>query len=274
MFIQFDSLPVNGFGISLTIHNLTFAGNSLPGGDFFNSTFIQNAAHCGQSTAVYISAPVDPKVYQVTLMSTIFHRNFMLTDTLQREHHCAVLCLRYVKNITIVNSTFSDNNCTSVIAESSIFHLQGTVEFYRNTAYSGGALAFYHDAHCESKQTVRIENSMILNPHTSVYIINNTAVQYGGGILADEECKKGRYCFFQIGNLNYTQMDTKVIMEGNRAGKAGDSIFAWRLSQLLLSENKKVLTPKTFSSLFQINGQTQSEVAASLRKFASVMDIS
>jgi len=42
---------------------------------------------------------------------------------------CAVLYLTYVKNITIVNSTFSDNNCTSVVPKSSIFHLQGTVGF-------------------------------------------------------------------------------------------------------------------------------------------------
>jgi len=124
-----------------------------------------------------------------------------------------------------VNSTFSNNNCTSLATKNSTFHLQGTVRFYRNTGYSGGALAFYNDAHCESKGTIRIENSMILNPHTSVYIVNNTAVQYGGGILADDECTIGRDCFFQTGNLNYTRMDARVVMEGNRAGKAGDSIF-------------------------------------------------
>ena len=99
MSILIDS-PMESFGISLTIHNLTFAGNSLTGGDLFNSTYIQNAAHCGGST-VYISAPVDPKLYQVTLMSTIFQRNFMLTNTHTREHDCAVLCLSHVKNITI-----------------------------------------------------------------------------------------------------------------------------------------------------------------------------
>ena len=93
----------------------------------------------------------------------------MLADTVGREYDCAVLYLGYVKNITIVNSTFSDNNCTSVAAINSILHLQGTVGFYRNTGYTGGALAaFYYDAHCESNRTVRIE---ILNPHTSVYIL-------------------------------------------------------------------------------------------------------
>jgi len=192
--------------------------------DLLNSTFIHNAANL-EGTAMYITAPVDPKLFQITLVSAIFLRNFMLVNNLQREYHCSVLYLSCVKDIMIVNSTFSDNNCTSVAAKSSLFYLHGTVGFYRNTGYSGGALAFYYDARCESKLTIRIENSMMLIPHTSVYIVNNTAVQYGGGILADDVCREGGYCFFQTGNLNYTQMDARVIMEGNRAGKAGDSIF-------------------------------------------------
>jgi len=109
-----------------------------------HSMFVQNAANLGQ-TEVYIHYSFDPDLFQMTIVSTIFHRNFMLVRNYLRCD-CAVLYLTYVKNITIVNSTFSDNNCTSVVAKSSIFHLQGTVEFYRNTGYSGGALAFYHDA--------------------------------------------------------------------------------------------------------------------------------
>ena len=37
--------------------------------------------------------------------------------------------------------------------------------------------------------------------HTSVYIVNKTAVRYGGGLLADDECTTGHYCFFQTDNL-------------------------------------------------------------------------
>ena len=101
-----------------------------------------------------------------------------------------------------MNSTFSDNNCTSVATKSAIFHFQGTIRFYRNAGYSGGALVFHRDIHCESKWTItiEIENSMILL-HTSVYIVNKTAVRYGGGLLADDECTTGHYCFFQTDNL-------------------------------------------------------------------------
>ena len=129
----------------------------------------------------------------MTITLTIFHRNFRLVDNYQRKYDCAVLYLSYINKLTIVDSTFSNNNCTSVAAKCSIFHLQGTVGFYRNTGYSGGTLAFHHD---ETKQTAGIVNAMILNPHISVYIVNNTAVRYGGGILADGECTIEHYCFF------------------------------------------------------------------------------
>ena len=225
-----------------------------------HSKFIQNAAHMG-GNAVYIGAPVDSASFQVAIVSTTFFRNYMLIANKLRN--CAVLYLSCIKNITILNSTFSDNNCTSVAAGSSKFHFQGTVGFYRNTGYSGGALAFHHDADCESNPRVTIETSMILNPHTSVYIVNNTAVRYGGGILAEDECTMGRYCFFQT--LSYTQMTARVVMEGNRAGKAGDSIFGGCLNSCYMttpSTSWVKITPKIFSSLFQIRRETQSEVAA------------
>jgi len=60
-----------------------------------------------------------------------------------------------------------------------------------------------------------------------MYVINNTAVQYGGGILVNEECVAVGPCFFQIDGFNgsITEMDIRIVMEGNKAGRAGDSIF-------------------------------------------------
>ena len=298
--IVLSALTVKYFRISM--YNLTFAGNvaSLAGGaiyvtllsqwsrvaslpenglslfetepvtvlcviDIINCTFSQNSS----PIAVYIRAKVSHHKYlHITIGSTKFHRNVWPADTSQQKYNCFVLYLSYIKNFTLINSTFSDNNCTSIAAKNSILHLQGTVGFYRNTGYSGGALAFHHNTHCDSKQTAIMENSMILTPHTSVYIVNNTAVRYGGGIIA--ECAVGHYCFFQTDNLNYTQMDARVVMEGNRAGKAGDSIFGGCLNSCYQKtfslQHNIILAPKIFSSLFQINGQTQSEVAASPHK--------
>ena len=116
---------------------------------------------------------VDPKMFQITLMPSIFHKKLWLWMIL-KEDMTAVLHLSCVNNITIVNSKFSDNDCTLIAGIGSIFHLQKTVEFYSNTSYSGGALAFHCNTNCDSTHTERIGISMMLNPHTSAYIINNT----------------------------------------------------------------------------------------------------
>jgi len=79
--------------------------------------------------------------HHVTIASTTFDKNDMLTPA-QREYNCTVLYLEKVKNITIMDSTFSDNNCTCILMKRSIFHAQGIVGFYRNRGYDGGALAF------------------------------------------------------------------------------------------------------------------------------------
>ena len=111
---------------------------------------------------MYIRVPADYNLFQMTIVSTIFHRNFNPDDILQRKYDCAVLYLSCVDGITIMNSTFSDNNCTSVLAESSTFHLQGTVGFYRNTGYSDGALAFHCNMYCGFIMPGVF--SMVLNP--------------------------------------------------------------------------------------------------------------
>ena len=267
----YDNSAINGSGLYLGVRSVDYKFECQKPRcmiELFNSTFIHNAG----GTAVYISTLHDPRKlsFKMTLISNLFERNFMLVG---RKFDCAVVYLSCVKRTTIANSTFSDNNCTSVAAKSSTFYMGGSVVFYRNTGYSGGAIAFHRDAPCEiTERTVRVRSPrfMILTPHTSVYIVNNTAVRYGGGIL-DGECIAGCYCFFdKPSNLNYTQMGARVVMEGNRAGKAGDSIFGGCLNScyqtLLLPTRRQLLTAKTFSSLFQIHGQTESEVATSPHK--------
>ena len=279
-----------GFMLQIDRYNFVYSRLSV---HLVNSKFYGNLAASGSGlylSQAFGSHAILQGIFQMTIASTIFQQNFGLVDNNLRKYDCAVLYLSYT-NITIVNSTFSDSNCTAIAANSSIFHLQGTVEFYRNTGYSGGALAFYRDAYCQSGPRVRIESSMILTPHTSVYIVNNTAVRYGGGILVDEECTMERYCFFQTGFVNYTQMDARVVMEGNRAGKAGDSIFGGCLHscnlvtpsisdkvvlappkilslffQTPLLWAKTILTPEIFSRFFQMVTTTQSELAASPQK--------
>jgi len=59
-----------------------------------HSMFVQNAANLGQ-TEVYIHYPLDPELFQMTIASTIFHRNFMLVRNYPRCDMAAV-CLSSV----------------------------------------------------------------------------------------------------------------------------------------------------------------------------------
>ena len=91
-----------------------------------------------------------------------------------------------------------------------------------------------------------VKSSMILKPHTIMYMINNTAVQYGGGILVNMECVAETPCMFQIDgfNGNITELDVRIEMEGNKAGSAGDSIFGGCLESCYLQLNP--VNPATF----------------------------
>jgi len=82
----------------------------------------------------------------------------------------------------------------------------------------------HHDAHFESTQKKNGKLHDTESPHQCVHSQQHSSAVWWWYTIADDECTMGLYCFFQTGYLNYTQMDTRVVMEGNRAGKAGDSM--------------------------------------------------
>jgi len=135
---------------------------------------------------------------------------------------------------------------------------------YRNIGYSGGALAFHHDTNCEFPHHYRKNwnfNDTDPLPTPVCTLVNNTAVQHGGVILADEVCKEGQYL------VTTHRLMLELLMEGNRARKAGDSIFGGCLNSCYtylktLSLQHKVIPTPQISSLFQIHERTQLEVAA------------
>ena len=218
------------------------------------------------SSSMYLPTSLDRNSPDASKAHAISDRTLMKNADMSVAtiHNCAVVYLNKVMNITLVNTTFIDNNCTCISTKSSILHFKGRVGFYRNIGYNGGALAF-HKGTCGSMANCLL----MLSPHTNVNIINNTAVWYGGGILADDECITDDPCFFQADGFDgsFTDLDVRVVMEGNRAGRAGDSIFGGCLETCYLktvSSQHMSLTPEIFQSLFQIGGmQTQSELAAS-----------
>ena len=222
-------------------------------------TFRKNVAQFG--LALYIVSSFYSEGYTemiIKVSDTTFMKNAGIRSVAKKEYECAVVHLDQVLMVTLVDTTFIENNCTCISAKSSILHFKGTVGFYRNRGYNGGALAFLEVS----------GNALTLSPHTNVNIVNNTAVWHGGGILVDDECINKAPCFFHIDGFdgNFTELDVSIAMEGNRAGIAGDSIFGGCLETCYLNTVSSLqihLTPEIFQTLFQISGvQTQSEFAS------------
>ena len=231
-------------------------------------TFDSNVGEFGSSLYVHTSLDLNtPDGFQthtrVVVSDTTFVNNAGV-QSLTKEYDCAVVHVTKVMNVTLVNTTFIENNCTCISINRSILHFKRIVSFYRNMGYNGGALVILKNTLC----SLATSSSLTLSPHTVVNMVNNTAVQYGGGILAVSECNTKVPCFFQIGEFdgNFIELDVSIVMEGNRAGIAGDSIFGGCLESCYLNaglSQKMPLTPEIFQSLFRIQGvQTQSELAS------------
>ena len=195
---------------------------------------------------------------KVIVSDTTFVNNAGIWSVTEEEYDCAVVHPEHTTNVILVDTTFIENNCTCIqLAKRSILQFKGAVGFYRNIGYNGGALAFLEDSSA----------ALTLKPHTTVNLVNNTAVQYGGGVLVGE-CITEDPCFFQIDGFdgNFTELDVSIVMEGNRAGIAGGSIYGGCLETCYLStvsDQHMPLTPEIFQTLFQISGvQTQSEFAS------------
>ena len=231
-------------------------------------TFHSNVGKLG--LGVYLHSSLDDVGFIGTLHENI-KTELVISDTtfvnnagvqsLTKEYDCAVVHINQATIVTLVNTTFIENNCTCISINRSILHFKETIGFYRNIGYNGGALAFL-----EYSSTAY--SLLMLQPHTNVNMANNTAVQYGGGILVDDICIIDVPCFFQVDGFDgsFTDLDVSIVMEGNRAGIAGDSIFGGCLETCYLnagSSQHMSLTQEKFYSLFQIVGvQTQSEFAS------------
>ena len=126
-------------------------------------------------------------------------------------------CLNIMETEVHLNQTeFYNNSLSAVLSRESDLHFHGVNIFRNNTGECGGALSL-------NKGSL-----MYLHPGTQIYIIENTGLNYGGGICVDNGVMKEYIsaCFYQIMDHNIlSQSNTFVYMEGNTAGMTGYSIF-------------------------------------------------
>ena len=150
----------------------------------------------------------------------------------------AALNVDKIINFTISNVDISDNRCTAIALVASRMKIENRLNLTRNSGRLGGGIALQGDS-----VLTRIRYSQLLLTNSSmVFVIENTASTYGGGIYSDETCDArncNQTCFLQF---ETTYAMTQLIMSGNRAQLGGDSVFGGCLSNCSIEINKTRIT--------------------------------
>ena len=113
---------------------------------------------------------------------------------------------------------FINNSIPAVHCYKSDLHFHGVNVFRNNTgAQCGGALVLKMNSH------------IYLHRGTQVYVLENTALKYGGGICVNDgsDSEVLDVCFYQIVDVDIlNNNDTFVYLEGNVASITGYDIYA------------------------------------------------
>lgn len=112
---------------------------------------------------------------------------------------CSVLCTSNLANITLRDSNISNNTCSGIRLVGSRINFEGVINISGNNGSRGGAI--WLGRKIWSGYGGLPFSELILKNTSEVYIINNSAVAYGGGVYSDETCKERnaeKKCFFQF----------------------------------------------------------------------------
>ena len=129
---------------------------------------------------------------------------------------------------------FLNNKITAMHSYNSDLHFHGVNVFKNNTGgQCGGAIDLRMDSH------------IYLHRGAQVYIVENTALMYGGGICVDGgSVPEARdVCFYQIMDPDIlNNNDTFVYLKGNRASVTGYDIYGLIVDCIILSASKEQAT--------------------------------
>ena len=134
-----------------------------------------------------------------------------------------IMVIEFSYNVIFANCSFYANSGTSIWSYNSNFTLSGTVLFSDNTAYKGGALAFYG------------ESAVYISNNTNVTFLNNTAENVGGAVFVRNPLPYVTHsCFLQFLAMNTSSQcsgcncalpHSNINFINNTAKEGGDTIY-------------------------------------------------
>ena len=153
------------------VHNMTF----------INCNFSGNYDRRGIVTLAYS--------HNSTFINCNINQNKVISADSYTSYGIMVIKVSY--NVILTNCSFYANIGTSIWAYNSNFILSGTVLFSDNTAYEGGALAFYG------------ESAVYIANNTDVTFLNNTVENVGGAVFVHNPLPYVTHsCFLQFLAIN------------------------------------------------------------------------
>ena len=135
----------------------------------------------------------------------------------------STVCALSIRNTEVhfKQTEIFNNNIPAVYSYKSDLHFHGVNEFKNNTG-----------RRCGGAFVLRTDSQMYLHQGTQVYILENTALKYGGGICVDGGSVSEilDVCFYQIVDPDIlNNNDTFIYLDGNAAPVTGYEIYAGRV---------------------------------------------
>lgn len=253
---------------SITVFNCTFDANSIkiPFDNHFN--FYGNGVAV-QMIAKYHKNMKVQKIsdhYEVMIEKCSFNNSFLINKKEDDNYNYTRLALPTIMTIVIVNANkniaikdckFVNNQFSGIGVFNSAITLSGDIKITNNTGINGGGLML-----CDSSY-------IYLSRNTTITFIDNSAVQAGGGIYAEEKCFRSRpFCFYQLDfqveqNCSEALKTVSIVMTNNIAGYAGDHIYGGSLDNCKMNDCP---SEYMFNNLFKYTPKTLSAVTSSPKK--------
>ena len=152
---------------------------------------------------------------------------------------CGVLFIGENGQTILRDLHITDNNCTGLAAAQSTLDMHGTITIERNTGFNGGGILLCANA------------VIFLSEDVEVYIQNNYAQNYGGGIYAEFECSEAvPPCFYGTDSENIS-----VYLVDNNASKAGDAVYGGSIDRCFTASNSILRNHQKvpFDNVFSVN---------------------
>ena len=206
------------------------------------SIFVGNIAEWGSALSLYYLQKSLQSQHPIDIANCTF-----IEQSAHKLGRGSVINLNEVESTFVTNTRIANNMCRGIHANMSSIEVGRNVWISNNTAKQGAGIFF----DCYPPSQYAIMSYMLLNK-SSLYIQDNHAERYGGGIMFENGCSEPEMCFFQVTENFNSSEGMAVQMSGNTADTAGTSIYGGSLENCFMKANRALLKSSLFWSTFNI----------------------